>query len=183
MRDRQYHQRKRNEKQGEAQRRKRADTSRFLSPPRRQNKRSHASNYDSEDDEENRSRKQKRRRFQKAVLRPGEPISLRLLDWQRRQTLEESTKNGTRESERDVRNRLQVPHALSKLDIGFRLPTWESVKPTKVHHPNQELDPLRGRHSDDVYASWCHKLINCLSGSARSWATHEFFYSDIDRAW
>lgn len=70
--------------------------------------------------------------------------------------------------------------------IVHRLPSLHSFvcssKSTK-NTPGHVYDPPRQRHSDLVYAQFCSRLINCLQGQARLFATCEFFYSDLDREW
>ncbi len=45
------------------------------------------------------------------------------------------------------------------------------------------MEPSRKRHRNEKYGSMCSVLVNCLQGSARVFARHEFFYSDIDKSW
>ena len=72
-----------------------------------------------------------------------------------------------------------IPSVLKAAGIRFRLPRWETLRKTY----SSALNPPRQRHSDDVYATLCMKLIRSLTGPIRSWATREFLYSDTDRAW
>jgi DIRP len=108
------------------------------------------------------------------------PVSLPLLDWQRRQ-LWSPRRRTKKEAELEANRNMQIPDHFKTSGISFRLPPWEALNPALTMP--EEVEPVRKRHADDVYAAWCHKLINCLNGSARSWAIHEFFYSDLDRPW
>lgn len=69
------------------------------------------------------------------------------------------------------------------VDAGYMM-TWETINPAP-YVPNQpsSLDTPRRRHKDSTYAKWCSQLVHCLSTSGRNMAQHEWFYSDIDRAW
>ena len=62
--------------------------------------------------------------------------------------------------------------------------SWEALDKFKEasEHP-MTLEPPRKSHADKVYGKWCTTLTHCLQGSGRVFACHEFFYSDIDRAW
>jgi len=195
MRDRQYQKRKRDRKLREKEQRNSifSGDSKYTTPLR-SNATKCRREYDSDadDDNEERHRPRKHRRSTKkkeaARARMGAlkgPINLSLLDWQRRQ-MWANGKWQKKDAERDAGDKVEIPVHLSNTGVGHRLPSWESVNPASNiwDKSNQaELAPARGRHSDEVYASWSHKLINLLNGGARSWAMYEFFYSDIDRAW
>jgi hypothetical protein len=45
------------------------------------------------------------------------------------------------------------------------------------------LEPIRTRHPDRIYGNFSCSLLNSLKGKSRVFARHEFFYSDIDKAW
>ena len=51
--------------------------------------------------------------------------------------------------------------------------------------PNEPptMEPPRKRHSNYTYGRLCKNIITCLQGKGRIFARHEFFYSDIDKAW
>ena len=72
-----------------------------------------------------------------------------------------------------------IPPVLKAAGIRFRLPRWETLRKTY----SSALNPPRLRHSDDVYATLCMIVVRSLTGPIRSWASREFFYSDIDREW
>lgn len=111
-------------------------------------------------------------------------ILLKFLDWQRRQTWSPMGRKLKIDTERESDKKVRLPQTFARLGISFSLPLWENVSPASTisSRPNR-TGPVRARHSDIIYASWCNKLLNCLRGSTRSWAMHEFFYSDIDRSW
>jgi hypothetical protein len=100
-------------------------------------------------------------------------ISLGLLEWRRRQALAH-----------DQEISISLPSSLVRAGLSADLPLWDTVNfiPALQRQPVM-AEPPRRRHSNDQYAEWTTKMINCLSGSGRNWALHEFFYSDIDRAW
>lgn len=99
-------------------------------------------------------------------------ISLGLLEWKRRQ------ERGSREPSQEG-----LPMKLAAAGM-TTLPHWDSINPIPhLHRQPAMVEPVRRRHTDEKYADWINKMINILSGSGRSWALHEFFYSDIDRAW
>jgi len=185
MRDRQYQKRKRDAKN----RTKEKLQTPAAATPIRSNSNNRSRRYESESDEDQTGNWKPLRPFKKAkkVNRSLKgPVSLALLDWQRRQLWAAGYNKRQRKLlEKDIRANVRIPEYMAKLGIDFRLPPWESVNPAVANnvHDKPHNDPLRKKHSDDVYASWNHALINCLNGSARSWAVHEFFYSDVDRAW
>jgi hypothetical protein len=192
LRDRQYQKRKRDRRIREKERRqgKSISDSKYTTPIRSNTKRRRQRGSD-----EDQGDRRKRRKKDKSSSHTGSslslsgrsfkgPVSLALLDWQRRQMWSPGRKARKFESEREIRQKVEIPPHLARYGVGFRLPPWESVNPASdISDQSNQFAPPRGRHSDEVYAAWCHKLINCLNGSARSWALHEFFYSDIDRAW
>jgi hypothetical protein len=69
--------------------------------------------------------------------------------------------------------------ALARMGVVCRLPGWSAVN----EELQTDIHPPRLRFTNGEYASFCLKLMNSLSGPARSWAVREFFYGDIDRAW
>jgi len=79
-----------------------------------------------------------------------------------------------------------LPRSFKEAGLTCRLPEWSSIKQplsSMALTKAKTLGPPRKRHSNGLYASFCSKLMNALSGQARAWATCEFFYSDIDRPW
>jgi hypothetical protein len=120
-------------------------------------------------------------------INPKDPVSLALLNWQRELSLPPGQRGTQSEvqNEVEVKANVSIPPALVQEGVEYRLPTFEAVARCESFPRTQPipLDPPRQAHTDATYASWCKQLINCLSGSARSWALHEFFYSDVDRAW
>jgi hypothetical protein len=116
------------------------------------------------------------------------PLSLALHDWQRRDLVSSIAKGVNIDvlTETEYGNRLKkgLPKSYTEAGIVYRLPEWKIMNPaasgTSYRTP---FEPLRVRHSDEVYASNCHKLVAILQGSARAWAVCEFFYSDLDKAW
>jgi hypothetical protein len=116
------------------------------------------------------------------------PLSLALHDWQRRDLISSIAKGVSIDvlTETEYRNRLKkgLPTSYTEAGIVYRLPEWKIMNPaasgTSYRTP---FEPMRVRHSDEVYASNCHKLVAILQGSARAWAVCEFFYSDLDKAW
>lgn len=110
-------------------------------------------------------------------------MSLSLLDWQRRQQWFPAANNNSKKSHQE--DIFKLPARIVEAGIDAGLPSWETVNPIPrvPREPTSSLEPSRRRHNNATYASWCRKLINCLNGSGRMMAHHEFFYSDIDRAW
>ena len=189
LRDRQYQKRKREQKLREQDRK---SGSKYTTPIRSNSNKRQREDESHEDDERRQRRKsQKSRKSDGASrnlisARTGKnSISLALLDWQRRQMWSpNSGRRLAREDDQDISTKVAIPTQLAKCGIGYRLPPWESVNTaSNMVEQSNYVEPPRGRHSDEIYAAWTHKLINCLNGSTRSWAIHEFFYSDIDRAW
>lgn len=104
------------------------------------------------------------------------------MEWQRRQ----ETSLFSDEEPADLldpyfRKRVDEGRAtdLIEAEVVCRLPTWDALK----EGLSSVLHPPRLRCSVDEYASLCLKLMNSLSGPARSWSMAEFFYSDLDRPW
>lgn len=92
------------------------------------------------------------------------------------------------ETAADFRRRQSIPlhPQFVKSDIVHRLPRMETL--AREHEfpldtPGRVYDPPRRRHNDRQYAEFCARLMKCLQGQARLFATCEFFYSDLDRAW
>jgi len=75
-----------------------------------------------------------------------------------------------------------LPQSYKKAGITCRVPAWRAINQSYNSIASQAATKNR-RHSDAVYASFCSKLMKVINGPARSWATYEFFYSDLDRAW
>jgi len=111
--------------------------------------------------------------------------SLSLQDWRKRQRCRFSHDNDQESSvyeNGELEPVIQVSNNLQ--NSGIELPQWETINPLSnmTRRPSM-VDPTRRVESDHMYASWCTKLIHCLNGRGRSFARHEFFYSDIDRPW
>jgi hypothetical protein len=106
----------------------------------------------------------------------NDPISLSMIQWQRR------SQQGAEETQADdkllsIENKVLSP-MLAEAGLEYQ-PRGENI----IQASDQtQGDPIR-KLSDKFYASCCMKLIHALKGKARNWAFHEFFYSDIDRAW
>lgn len=191
LRDRQYQKRRRDRKLAtKGQGKHLLQRGKFTTPTRSNTKR--PSDYDSETDDDHRSgckfgdpaestvsRSFPASSSRKRPLRG--PVSLPLLDWQRRQMWTPG-KKAKRGKSPEAYASLTLPQHLTRSGIGYRLPPWESVNPaSNISDQANRAEPPRHRHSDNAYASWCHKLVNCLNGGARGWAMKEFFYSDLDR--
>jgi hypothetical protein len=141
------------------------------------------------------SRREARREKAPIVLRKPKrkkplqaPLSLALRDWQRRDLISQIS-NGVNVdilTEMEYRNRLKrgLPKSYTEAGIVYRLPEWKTMNPAASGASYRTpFEPSRVRHSDEVYASNCHKLVTVLQGSARAWAVCEFFYNDLDKAW
>jgi hypothetical protein len=111
-----------------------------------------------------------------------DPIPLRLLDWQRRQSSSRQEKTQRRPSMNLKAASARLPPILAEAGIQC-LPKWEETNRRDAKNAAPRLDPPRRRYTDAEYAKRCAQLINALDGPARAWARYEFFYSDIDRAW
>lgn len=109
------------------------------------------------------------------------PVSLSLLDWRRRERFVGN--KGKKKQERVVETA-----SLSKSfppGIDATLISWDKLNRTAKHDPDKKLtlEPPRNRHSNVTYGHLCNSLMNCLRSKGRVFARHEFFYSDIDKAW
>jgi hypothetical protein len=116
------------------------------------------------------------------------PLSLALRDWQRRDLISSIAKGVNVDvlTETEYRNRLKkgLPPSYTEAGIVYRLPEWKTMNPALSGASYRTpFEPQRVRHSDEVYASNCQKLVTVLQGSARAWAVCEFFYNDLDKAW
>ena len=135
------------------------------------------------------------------------PISLSLLEWRRRHqwtptkeqraVVSKTNLNGVYEGDDDDDDELRprmldeevpvitLPVTYKDEGIDLRLPTWEMCNPVGqiAFGEPPVTEPYRVVYTNEKYALWCVKMIDSLTGSARSWARHEFFYSDIDRPW
>ena len=112
-------------------------------------------------------------------------ISLGLLEWRRRQHLDPAMNKASASTQEMRKERMhEFPPRLARAGLRADLPLWDAVNfiPALQRQPATS-EPPRRRHSNEQYAEWMTKMIDCLSGSGRNWALHEFFYSDIDRAW
>ena len=106
-----------------------------------------------------------------------DPISLDMLDWRRRVLLNNQNKTYSIGD---------IPELLTKAGMERRHSLWKSAtRGNKAGFSGHlaHYDPRRYMHSDNTYAIFCKTLMNCLSGGAKRWAQHEFFYGDIDRGW
>jgi hypothetical protein len=64
--------------------------------------------------------------------------------------------------------------------------TWEAINSdcfADIPSITPTTLPPKSRHADSIYSRWCSTILNALLRSARCFASHEFFYSDIDRGW
>ena len=74
--------------------------------------------------------------------------------------------------------------AFTEERIDAIITSWEALDNANgLSNEMATLEPPRECHSDEMYGKLCHGLLNCLQSSARIFARHEFFYSDVDRAW
>jgi len=129
-------------------------------------------------DEKVKSKKSAARRLVEDI-----PFSLSLLDW--------SNNNLPLKSSQKVKRALPMSSKARKLENAFSseaidatLSSWEALNNIDgVSDQQISLEPPRTRLHDSNYGSCCSELINCLQSSARVFARHEFFYSDIDKAW
>jgi hypothetical protein len=104
------------------------------------------------------------------------------MEWIRRQAIslfEEDDDTDLLDPSYRMRVDQQRSATLARSGVVCRLPGWNAVNEELL----PDIHPPRLRFSNDEYASFCLKLMNSLSGAARSWAVSEFFYGDIDRAW
>jgi len=119
------------------------------------------------------------------------PISLSLFNWRRRQQLipeKESyyarKKKKALITARGKGKNMDGTQSLLPAGIDTALLSWEQARSSDVIHTKPAaLEPPRKRYSDSTYGLWCSRLINCLQGNGREMARHEFFYSDVDKAW
>jgi hypothetical protein len=116
------------------------------------------------------------------------PLSLALRDWQRRDLISSIAKGVNVDilTETGYRDRLKrgLPTSYTEAGIVYRLPEWKTMNPASSGAAYRTpFEPQRVRHSDEIYASNCQKLVTVLQGSARAWAVCEFFYNDLDKAW
>lgn len=147
-----------------------------------------ASSMDDDERRRLRSAARKRQRKAKAAREASKKkrIPLGLSEWKQRQQWKPTPPSEAKDASGDEMSQegaLSLPTKLDDVEM-TDLPLWESVNPIPyVKQQPVEADPPRSRHSDEKYAEWIDAMVNILSGSGRSWALHEFFYSDIDRAW
>lgn len=139
----------------------------------------------------NDSERRRQKREQKAT---GAPLmSLGIVEWRRRQqwnpTCSDETNLSSQETAQEKAKGMSTEEVIATLstnasetEVSINLPVWDSVNPMPCVKQRPAVMERR-RHSDDKYAEWINVMVNILSGSGRSWALHEFFYSDIDRAW
>ena len=117
------------------------------------------------------------------------PFSLSLLDWSSRLPLKNKNQKNTRAlpttGTRTIKPRKkEQEYVFTEENIDAIITSWEALDKAKGA-PDQPmtLEPPRKRHPNEIYGKWCCSLVNCLQGSGRVFARHEFFYGDIDRAW
>ena len=117
--------------------------------------------------------------------RESGPVSLSLLDWQRRQLLLRNKGRKKNEKPSSSASHLRAMTELISPGVNTRMNPWETLHSDaeQFAHQPPTLEPPRKRHTNDTYGCLCNTLINCLQGKARMFARHEFFYSDIDKAW
>jgi len=137
------------------------------------------------------ARLEKKRRKLRKQQEFDEPIvtSLRALDWlwrDRTQQYRETEEKLETEREYYARQSIELHPQFVKAGIVHQLPRLHTL--AREHEypndtPGRVYDPPRQRHSDRQYAQFCGRLVNCLQGQARLFATCEFFYSSIDRPW
>jgi len=121
------------------------------------------------------------------------PISLSLFNWRRRQQLipEKESYYARKKRKASIlsrgkwtRGKGKDMDAILPAGIDTALLSWEQARSSAmIHTQPATLEPPRKRYSDSTYGLWCSRLINCLQGNGREMARHEFFYSDIDKAW
>jgi DIRP len=114
--------------------------------------------------------------------------SLSQLDWLWRSRQRCNETMPTLETVADYNDRKDIPLHPQFVEAGIvhQLPRMHSL--VREHEfPNdiagRVYDPPRQRHTERQYAQFCVRLMSCLQGPARLFATCEFFYSDIDRPW
>ncbi len=64
--------------------------------------------------------------------------------------------------------------------------SWDTINQNTENDSTTQpptMEPPRKRASNYVYGRWCSQLLHCLQGRGRLFARHEFFYSDVDKAW
>lgn len=129
-------------------------------------------------------------------LVPKVCTSLRQLDllWRKKESssknknYQNSRKRKRCESEEEVvkRRSIELHPMFKEAGVMHRLPRWHcfvAQDEKMLRSKFDVVDPPMIRHSNDVYGDLCCRLMNCLQGRARLFATCEFFYSDLDRAW
>lgn len=95
-----------------------------------------------------------------------------------------SSENPEASSESGSQNLQQLPYKDFKAKPWAL--TWEAINSdflSDIPSIAPTALPPKSRHDDGTYSRWCSTMLNALSGSARCFASHEFFYSDIDRGW
>jgi len=115
--------------------------------------------------------------------------SLSQLDWlwrSRQNKYHEVEKPLETEADYQARKAIHLHPQFVQAGIVHQLPRMRTL--AREHEfpddtPGRVYDPPRRRHTDQQYAQFCSRLMSCLQGPARLFATCEFFYSDIDRAW
>lgn len=115
--------------------------------------------------------------------------SLAQLDWLWRSRLQRCHEViPSLETVKDYYDRIDIPLHPQLVDAGIvhQLPRMHTL--VREHEfpediPGRVYDPPRQRHTDQQYAQFCVRLMSCLQGPTRLFATCEFFYSDIDRPW
>ncbi|EEC51708.1 predicted protein [Phaeodactylum tricornutum CCAP 1055/1] len=118
---------------------------------------------------------------------PSYPNLLHALDWKRRKQLHSKRNKPGSSILLDINHAqrsLKLPKKLRNKGIVMTLPRWGSIKQAESFAPKESVfGPPRGLYSDQHYSFWSLRLMNFLQSSARTWVSHEFFYSDLDKAW
>jgi hypothetical protein len=118
-------------------------------------------------------------------VRPKEfgPVSLRFLDWRRRKFHAE--KKASRSSLSNPNHSYSISSKSLPPGVDSSMYPWDVVHKATEQSPSETptMEPPRQRHSNSTYGRLCNQLLNCLQGKGRVFARHEFFYSDLDKAW
>ena len=162
----------------------------------RESKRDKAKTRGKKRKESSRHEKKKRRKLREQqeyypAPPPTGPIvtSLRALDWlwrDRTKQYREIEEKLETAAEYRARQSIELHPQFVQAGIVHQLPRMHTL--AREHEypddtPGRVYDPPRQRHTDRQYAQFCARLMNCLQGQARLFATCEFFYSTIDLAW
>lgn len=112
--------------------------------------------------------------------------SIRLLEWERRSNQPNAFELNLGPTEKAYKALKNAKGALGK-GLSLRLPEWPRIKSKllqdEARNAASHFKASRSRHSHENCAVLGAKLIHFLQAEGRMWAIHEFFYSDLDRAW